>query len=172
MTFLELAAERYSCRKFSDKPLDEADMAVLLKAAQIAPTAKNAQPFHIWTMTSPVAVEKVRSATPCHFNAPAYVLFGAKKAEAYEREEDGYNFAVGDAVIAATHFILAAADLGINTCWVGRFDPTKINELFPETQGYELVGLFDVGYAAEDAAAGPSPRHTEAKPLEELVTSL
>ena len=46
--FLELAAERYSCRKFSDKPVEEEKIQKILQAARLAPTAKNGQPsFHL-----------------------------------------------------------------------------------------------------------------------------
>ena len=44
MDFLTLAKERYSCRKFSDKPVEKEKIQQILSVAQIAPTAKNIQP--------------------------------------------------------------------------------------------------------------------------------
>lgn len=44
MGFLELAADRYSVRSFSDRPIEQEKMDKILKAAQLAPTAVNYQP--------------------------------------------------------------------------------------------------------------------------------
>ena len=44
MDFLELAAERYSVRSYSDKPVEQDKIDRILKAAQLAPTAVNYQP--------------------------------------------------------------------------------------------------------------------------------
>lgn len=39
MTFMELAKERYSVRKFSDKPIEKEKLDAILEAGRIAPTA-------------------------------------------------------------------------------------------------------------------------------------
>ena len=39
MDFLKLAQERYSCRKFEDKPVEDEKIDALLQAAQLAPSA-------------------------------------------------------------------------------------------------------------------------------------
>ena len=41
MDFMELAADRYSVRSFSDKPVEQEKIDLILKAAQLAPTAVN-----------------------------------------------------------------------------------------------------------------------------------
>lgn len=43
MKFLELAEKRYSCKKFSSKPLEEEKLEYILQAGRLAPTAKNLQ---------------------------------------------------------------------------------------------------------------------------------
>ena len=43
MDFLKLATERYSVRKFKDKPLKKEMIDKILKAANIAPTGCNYQ---------------------------------------------------------------------------------------------------------------------------------
>ena len=40
-----LSAERYSCRIFNDKPVDEALITDVLKLTTLAPTAVNYQPL-------------------------------------------------------------------------------------------------------------------------------
>ena len=173
MSFLNLASSRYSCRAFTDEPVTQAELDQLLEVVRIAPTAKNAQPVKVWVFRSDEALEKIRPCTPCHFGAPLLVLFGANpNAEGvFVRPSDGQNAAIGDATIVATHYMLEAKDLGLDTCWVGFFDTDKINEAFPQTCGYDLVGLFPTGHA-DSKKGGPSPRHEQRKELADYVEEL
>ena len=41
MDFMELASQRFSVRSFSDKPVEQEKIDLVLKAAQLAPTAVN-----------------------------------------------------------------------------------------------------------------------------------
>ncbi len=173
MSFLDLTHGRYSCRAFTDEPVTQEELDKLLEAVRFAPTAKNSQPVKVWVFRSEEALSKIRTCTRCHFGAPLLVLFGADQSDetAFVRPSDGQNAAIGDANIVATHYMMEAEDLGLNTCWVGFFDTPKINEAFPETCGYDLVGLFPTGHA-DPEKGGPSPRHTERKELSAFVTEL
>ena len=173
MSFLDLAAARYSCRAFTDEPVTQAELEQLLEAVRVAPTAKNAQPVKVWVFRSAEALKKIRACTRCHFDAPLLVLFGADPAAegVFVRPSDGQNAAIGDAVIVATHYMPEAKDLGLDTTWVGFFDTPAINEAFPETRGYELVGLFPTGHA-DPEKGGPSPRHAQRKELADYVVGL
>lgn len=42
--FLELARNRYSCRKFDSRPVSRGLILAVIEAAQLAPSAKNQQP--------------------------------------------------------------------------------------------------------------------------------
>lgn len=173
MSFLDLVHARYSCRAFTDEPVTQEELDKLLEAVRFAPTAKNAYPVKAWVFRSEEALAKIRECTRCHFGAPLLVLFGADAADknVFIRPSDGQNAAIGDANIVATHYMLEAKDLGLDTCWVGFFDTNKINEAFPQTIGYDLVGLFPTGHA-DPQKGGPSPRHTERKELSEFVQEL
>ena len=46
--FLELARNRYSCRSFKDTPLTDEQIANILEAARVAPTAADAGPKHFF----------------------------------------------------------------------------------------------------------------------------
>ena len=170
MKFLELAKARYSCRKMSDKPVEEEKLNYIIESAIAAPTAKNLQPYKIWVMKSTEAMDKIKQATHFTFGAQVVLAIGGKKSEAFVRPSDNENFAIIDASIVATHLLLAVQDAGLATTWVGMFDAPKMKELFPEMQDYELVALFPIGYAADDAK--PSPRHEERRSKNEAVTVL
>lgn len=47
MDFLELAKERYSCRKMNEKSVEKEKIEKILQAGILAPTATNAQPYKI-----------------------------------------------------------------------------------------------------------------------------
>ncbi len=76
---------------------------------------------------------------------------------------DGKNYCEIDAAIAIDHLTLAAADLGLGTCWVGAFDPAKVTYAMGLPEGVEPIAMLSLGYPSE---AG---RKKNRKPLKELV---
>ena len=170
MEFLELAKARYSCRKMSDKPVEEEKLNYIIESAIAAPTAKNLQPYKIWVMKSTEAMDKIKQATHFTFGAQTVLVIGGNKNDAFTRPVDGKNFATIDATIVSTHLLLAVEDVGLATTWIGMVDEPKLKELFPEMQDYDIVALFPIGYAADDAK--PSPRHEERRFKNEAVTVL
>ena len=167
--FLELAAKRFSCRSFNHHPVSSVKLAKILEAARLAPSAKNQQPVHVWALTSEEALSRIR---PIHtmFDAPVVIMVGYRSPDAATRACDGFNWAETDASIVGTHIILAAADLDLGCTWVGSFDPVKVREAFPETEGYVISSLIAIGHPSSHAE--PSERHSLRKSLEELSTEL
>ena len=169
MNFSDLATKRYSCRQLTDTPIPADQVEALLAAATAAPTAKNNQPYRIWVMQSEAARAKIHEVTKCTFGAGLFFVVGGKPSDAWTKE-DGFNFAQVDATIVATHLMLAVADAGLGTTWVGNFDAPKLKALCPEMADYELVAIFPVGVPA--AGAAPAPRHSERKAREAVVKTL
>lgn len=168
--FLRLAAERYSCRSFSDSPLSDSELTSLLEAARLAPSAVNKQPVHVWVFKSPESRKTLKEVSNYTFDAPLILLVACRKEDAWVRKYDGKNSAEVDAAIVGTHIMMEAASLQLGCTWVASFDPAKLKQLFPQLDGWEPVALFPVGHPAPDAA--PSPRHSDRKPLEEFVSEL
>ena len=163
MDFLELAQKRYSCRKFSDKAVEQDNVDKIIQAGILAPTAMNKQPFKIWEIRGE-GINKLAKATPFTFGASVILAIGAKSTDTYVRPFDGKNFCEIDAAIAATHMMLEVADLGLGTTWVGHFDPKVLKQEFPQMKDYEVVALFPIGYPLVE----PSDRHKIRKTKEEL----
>ncbi|HEY9574486.1 MAG TPA: nitroreductase family protein [Lachnospiraceae bacterium] len=168
MEFLELAQKRFSCRKFTEEKVEDEKLDKIIKAAILAPTAVNKQPFFIWKIESEEAVEKLKDCTRFHFDARTFLVFGAKQEEAWIRKYDDRNFSDVDASIAATHAMLEVEDLGLGTTWVGHFDAIKLKSYFPEMKEFDLIAIFPIGYPAEEA----HPRHGDRKERAALVKSL
>ncbi len=167
MEYSQLIKERYSVRKFSTQPVEEAKAAAILEAARLAPTAANKQPQRILVLRGAADMEKLKSCTPYTFHAPMALAVCCNKDEAWVRPYDGYNSAVIDAAIVGTHVMLAAHDLGLGSTWVGHFDPAIFRQLFRLPDNVEPVALFPLGYPAPDAK--PAPQHQSRRPLAETV---
>ena len=146
MGFLELAKARYSCRKLTNKPIEPEKIDRILQAAIAAPTAKNIQPYKIWKLSSPAAMEKLKQTTNFTFGAELALIVGVNYEEAFIRPFDKMNFAQIDGAIIATHIMLAVQDEGLGTTWVGYFDAPKLQQLFPEMKCYRAERIF-VDYA-------------------------
>ncbi len=170
MNFLELAEKRYSCRKFSDRPVEAEKIEKILHAAAIAPTAVNKQSFKIWAFRSEKAKQTLKSLCKYTFEAPCFLMLGTQPGGSWTRFPDQHNFSEVDGAIAATHMMLEIEEQGLATTWVGSFDAPKLKEALPQLAGYDLIALFPVGYAAEDAQPGPA--HTVRKSVEALVEIL
>ena len=170
MNFIDLAKSRYSCRKFSTRLVENEKIDKIIEAGLLAPTGINAQPFKIWKIESEEYINKVAQATPFTFGARTILAVGADKTQAYNRKFDDKNFAEIDAVIVATHMMLEVQELGLGTTWVGHFDPKILKAQIPQMKDYEIVGLFPIGYPAEDVK--PSEKHFQRKAKEEVVTIL
>ncbi len=77
---------------------------------------------------------------------------------------------IEDATIVATHLVLAAADAGVDSCWINFFDPDKARDIFDLPEDEAVLMFLDLGYAAE--GAGPLANHVSRKELTDTVTYL
>ncbi len=170
MEFKEVVKNRYSCKKYSDAKVEPEKLEAILAAGRLAPTAKNLQEQHIYVLQSEEMLAKVDALTPCRYNAPVVLVVAFDKNNVFTYPGDKRDSGVEDATIVATHMILAAADEGVDSCWVNFFDPEKTAEALGLPENEEVLMLMDLGYAAE--GAGPLANHDSRKPLSETVTYL
>ena len=171
MEFSRLIKERYSCRKFTDQKVDKETLTKILEAGRIAPTAKNMQPFRIYVLDSEEAIKKVDLITPCRYGAQTVLAFTYNRDEQWRNTlEEGIRSGVQDVSIVATHIMLAAKDLGVDSCWINYFTNSKLEELFNIPENEKSVLLLAIGYASKDAEV--SPKHTEKKDLDKIVKYL
>lgn len=170
MDFKTLIQNRYSCRAFAARAVEQEKVDRILEAGRIAPTAVNKQPVHVWAVTSPDALEAIKGVTRSNYGAPVLLVVGCRPADAWVRRYDGKNGAEVDASIVATYLMLAAEDEGLATLWVGSFDPALLKGILPGSEGYELVAMINVGYASQGSQ--PSPMHNLRVAMEEFVTKM
>ncbi len=170
MEFKEVIKNRYSCKKYSDKPVEEGKLQAILEAGRLAPTAKNLQEQRVYVLKSEEALAKIDKVTPCRYGAPMVLVVAFDRTNVYTYPGEKRTSGVEDATIVATHMILAAADEGVDSCWLNRLDPDELAKELGLPENEEILMVMDLGYAAE--GAGPLANHFSRKPLSETVSYL
>ncbi len=168
MEFKEVIKARYSCKKYSDRQVEKTSLEAILNAGRLAPTAKNLQEQHVYVLQSPDALAKIDTVTPCRYGAPTVLVVAFDKNNVFTYPGGKRDSGVEDATIVATHMILAAADEGVDSCWINYLDPEKLAETLNLPENEEVLMVMDLGYAAE--GAGPLPNHGSRKELNETVS--
>ena len=170
MEFKEVIKNRYSCKKYDARQIEAQKLEAILNAGRLAPTAKNLQEQHVYVIQSADVLAKIDSVTPCRYGAPTVLVVAFDKKNVFTYPGGKHDSGVEDAAIVATHMILAAADEGVDSCWVNFLDPEKLAEVLGLPENEEVLMVLDLGYAAE--GAGPLPNHDSRKELSETVTYL
>ena len=166
MEFEQLFRERYSCRKFSNKKVDKETLQKVLEAGKLAPTAKNQQPFKIYVLESDESLKKVDLVSPCRYGAPIVLTFVYNEDQMWKNPNNPvHHSGVEDVAIVATHIMLEAKNLGLDTCWVKYFDNENFESLFELPSNEKSILLLPLGYGE----IGPGPLHKTKKDISELV---
>jgi nitroreductase len=165
MDFQELIRARYSCRAYRSDPVAEDQLAQVLEAARLAPTADNRQPFRLVVIRTAGREQELQRVYGKNWfvQAPLVIAACGVPAENWVRKQDGKNYNDVDVAIVMDHLILAAADLGLGTCWIAAFDPAAARELLKLPEGVEPVAFTPLGHPAD------APRQKTRKKSDELV---
>jgi nitroreductase len=164
--FSELIHKRYSVRAYRPDPIPDELLAQVLDAARLAPTAANKQPFRIIVIHTKGRETELRRIyhRDWFVQAPLILCVCTVRAEAWRRTMyDGKSHADVDATIVMDHLVLAAADLGLGTCWIAAFDPAAAREVLQLPPEVEPVLFTPLGYPAD------ALKTKERKPLADLV---
>lgn len=180
METLEAVRTRRSVRKFSNKPVEQEKLEAVLEAARLAPSWANLQCWRFVVVQDPEARQAISdfSFVESFFGPKGYKANPAQKGIAMapvvivacgipgqSGELRGQDYYLTDVGIASQNLMLAAHDLGLGTVFVGVFDEEKVAELLDIPPEFRIVGIFPLGYPAEESKSAPSR-----KPLAEIVS--
>lgn len=165
MDFLKLIETRQSCRNFNPRrDVEREKLDACLKAARLAPSACNSQPYHFYVATGEAAKAVgacTRSMGLNGFTAdcPALVVvteapYNATAAVGAKRKHQDYRSI--DIGIAAAYFTAQATELGLSSCIIGWFDEKKLQALLKTQARIRLI--LAVGYASDDDPLRPKKR--------------
>ena len=165
MEYSDLITVRYSVRAYRSDAVEDEKLQAVLEAARLAPTAANRQPFQLVVMHTAGREAEIGRIyrRPWFVQAPLVIAVCAVSSQAWVRESDRFNARLIDAAIVADHLILAAANLGLGTCWIAAFDVEAACSVLRLPAEAEPVIFTPLGYPAD--LPGPKIR----KPLADLV---
>ncbi|MBC7250879.1 MAG: nitroreductase family protein [Anaerolineae bacterium] len=164
MEFSELIEKRYSVRAYRSDPVEDEKLQQVLEAARLAPTAANRQPFQLIVIHTKGREAELKRIYPAEWfvKAPLLICACGVPDRGWVRK-DGKNYTDVDVAIVMDHLILAAANVGLGTCWIGAFDPDAAREVLNLPDNVEPIAFTPLGYAAD------LPRAKQRQPLSKLV---
>ena len=162
---MQTILSRRSIRRYEQRQLAEEDLQTILKAGAFAPSAMNQQSWLFTVIQNRAVIDSIAAAAgkalgrgesfAPFYNAPTLILaFG----------QEGAISPVSDASLALENMFLAAASLGIGSCWINCvidfFEGTPQGKAMRKTlgipDGYRCIGSGIFGYPAEQPQ--PKPR--------------
>ena len=175
MEFQELIINRQSVRKYTSQPVEKEKIEKLISAVHLSPSACNSQPWRLIIVDEPGLKTEVAKATfskTIAFNkfaveAPVIAVLVIEKAKLIAQiggSLKNQEYPYYDIGIAAAHFCLQAAGLGLGTCMIGWFDENRIKQLLKIPEKRKIGLVITLGYPPE----GYKLRQKIRKPLTEI----
>ena len=157
----EILKKRRSVREYADKEIAKDVLEKIIDAARFAPTARNVQPWEFVIITQIPTLKKLGAiAENGRFLAQAKACIAIFCADTKYYLEDG--------CAATCNVLLAAASLGVGSCWVAGDKKDycdQVAKLLNAPATYKLVSLISLGYPkSQDSFYSP-----EKKALKELI---
>jgi nitroreductase len=165
LDFQMLLQHRYSVRDYKPETIDSELLKLVLSAAQFAPTAANRQPFRLIVVRTKGKRKQLGRIydRDWFINAPILICGCGIPDQGWVRA-DGKSYLDVDIAIVMDHLSLAAADLGLGTCWVASFDVEEARKFLQIPSYADPIIFMSLGYPADE------PGEKERKSLSELVS--
>ena len=172
MNFMEIAENRQSCRSYdAAKEVEQEKLDAILRAAQLAPSACNGQPYKITVCKGDAAKAVAAACAGMGMNkfaaqAPVQLVLSEMpyvKSAAVGAKLKKNDYRSIDIGIVAAYITAEAAAQGLGTCVLGWLDDSKIRDICDLEYPVRLV--ITLGYTGD----GDKLRTKKRKDLEELV---
>ena len=142
MDILEIIKIRRSVREYKNKPVPKEILEKIIDAARFAPTARGVEPWEFIAITESATLKKISEiAENGRFVSHAGACIAVFSSDTKYYLEDG--------CAATENILLAAAALGIVSCWIaGDKKPycSQINNLLDVPDSFKLVSMISLGY--------------------------
>ena len=151
----ELIRERWSPRAFSGAPIPTHDLALLLEAAQWAPSSLNEQPWRFVVadrsrnpeMHARVLSTLVPANVAWAQRAPVLIVAVARMT--YARNGALNRHAFYDTGAAVVQLALQATSMGLGIHQMGGFNPDQARAALSIPEGYEPVAVLAIGHPGD-----------------------
>ena len=196
--FYELMKKRHTVREYSSRPVPREVIENCIRAAGLAPSGANHQPWHFAIIENPDHKQKIRDAAeeeektfyagrasdewlgalepigtndhkPHLTEAPWLIVIFAQRTSIDRNGRKFKNYYVNESVGIATGFLITALHKAGLSTLTHTPNPMKfLNELCGRPSTEKPEMILVVGHPAEDATV---PAHAKwTKPLEEIMT--
>jgi len=169
MSLKELIESRYSVRAYLPQIVEDEKIEYILECARLAPSACNLQPWKFYVITDGDIQQKVYKAYDRDWfrTAPVQIIICEDTFASWKRKNhDNKDHADIDAAIASEHICLAAAEIGLGTCWICNFDPQTLKEALDLPSHLQPVAIFPIGYIDEENSKATEKRR---KPISDIT---
>ncbi len=154
MEFMEVVRQRRSVRRYRPDPVPQTKIDHVLEAARLAPSWANGQCWTFIVVTDPKVKRRLAEAgNEWIEQAPTIIAACADPEKSGVKGDQRYYLL--DIGIAFEHLVLAAADEGLGTCWVGWFDEKTAKGALGVPDDVRVVALTPLGYPEEAPEARP-----------------
>jgi len=156
MELMQAIRARRSIRSYLDRPVEEDKLLAVLEAGRLAPSAKNMQDWRFIVVSEPATRQRLaEAARDQQFVAQAPLVIAACGTSDLVMTCGQPAYAI-DVAIALDHMTLAAASLGLGSCWIGAFYEDRVKKMLAVPPEVRVVALLPLGYPADMPA--PRPR--------------
>lgn len=151
MNFLEIVNKRFSCRSYEARDVEKEKLDYVMECVRLAPSAVNRQPWVFRIIRSEKGKALMQRCYDREWfrSAPLYILASVRHDEEWVRA-DGKHHGDIDVAIAVEHLCLAAAEIGLGTCWVCNFDAALCKKELDLSEKEDPIAIIPIGYPACD----------------------
>ncbi|UCF99212.1 MAG: nitroreductase family protein [Spirochaetaceae bacterium] len=154
MEFEKLIRARYSVRAYKRDPVPDEVLDRVLEAARLAPTAANRQAFRLLVIHTDGREKQLKRIYGRDWFVQGPLVIGVcVLTDSCWVRSDGKSYGEVDAAIVMDHLILAAADQGLGSCWIGAFDARAAREILELPESVEPIAFTPLGYPADSPGA-------------------
>ncbi|MHC1570713.1 MAG: nitroreductase family protein [Methermicoccaceae archaeon] len=153
MDVLEAIAERRSIRSYTGEHVSDAQVDVLVRAGQDAPSAGNLQARDFIVVRDATTKKRLAMASLGQVQverADVLIVVCANVPRSSSRYgKRGTLYAHQDAAASVQNMLIAAHALGLGACWVGAFDEHEVGHILGVPVNVVPCAIITVGVPAE-----------------------
>lgn len=151
MELKEALLKRRSVRKFTNEPVTDEEIDIILHMATCGPSAMNKKPWEFYVISDREKLEKLRNAGPYKgYESPIAMVVAGNLQNALPSEMSEYW--VQDCSAATENILLTAVDLGLGAVWCGvhpiKSTVKKVQEVLELPKHIVPLNIIYIGHSA------------------------
>ena len=178
MEIQPLIETRRARRALSTEPVSEEEVLLLIRAAHLAPSCFNNQPWRFVVVDDRKTLDAVKAAMPGgnDWTKPAPVILAVTSQRDLDcKLSDRRDYFLFDCGMAVGMLMVQAVSMGLIAHPIAGYNPATVKEVLGIPEEYVLITLVIVGHPGDPATLSEGHRRIELgprerKPLEAVVS--